>query len=40
MAPSTNLLRVNGTDIVNGDGKRIILKGVCELDETIATMKD
>lgn len=28
MAPNSSLIRVSGTDIVNGDGKRIILKGV------------
>jgi hypothetical protein len=41
MAPHNNLLRVNGTDTVDGNGKRIILKGVSHsLEDVMERMTD
>ena len=44
MATNGGLLRVRGTEVVDGNGQRIILKGVCEtnppLDAPLTTKVD
>lgn len=40
MASDSSLLRVSGTDVVDGDGTRVILKGVCEPKDTMRTTRD
>jgi len=39
MAQKPGYLRVHGSDVVDGDGKRVILKGVC-IGTAMFTSKD